>query len=327
MPGYETPVGKMAKGAGRGLLGFLKMIPIVGNIINGIDFIKDIPRAMQSFGNPNLTFMQKLKSGADLLFHGAGMLVPQVGASYDMAQGALRVAGGAIQSMEYGPMAQLPTWQFNNAGFNPMYNMQYQNPMMSNPYAYGQFPNYSQYPSYPAGQAFQPPWLQGNYNMPYPVVPYGTPPMQYPMANYDPFMGSPYGYGYNPYMANPAMTSPMFGTPQDGLAGMGRAALGATKMVPVLGNLINGFDFLRDIGHLGRAMRGDPSQSFMKSASDLLFHGVGMLIPQVGASYDIAQGTMRAGAAAMNPMNFMNRLPPFAFNPGGYNPMYPGTMF
>jgi len=41
---------------------------------------------------------------------------------------------------------------------------------------------------------------------------------------------------------------------------------------------------------------------------DLLFHGIGMLIPQVGASYDIAQGTMRAGAAAANPMNYMNRF-------------------
>src|SRR5206468_3480442 len=81
---YQYPVGRLpqqqhgalyntATGAGRGLLGFLKMAPVVGNIINGFDFLLDLPKALRLVGNPTVPFQQKLKAGTDLLFHGAGM--------------------------------------------------------------------------------------------------------------------------------------------------------------------------------------------------------------------------------------------------------------
>jgi hypothetical protein len=227
------------------------------------------------------------------------------------------------------PYGALPPFQFNPGGYNPMMNMQYaMNPMMnqmSNPYMFNQFPNYTQYPPYPAGPSFMPSYLNQSFNQPYPMMPYGMNPMASMIPNYDPFMGAPYGYGYNPYMNAGAM-SPMLGSPQDGMAGAGRAMLGGVKMIPGVGNIINGIDFIKDLGDMGRAMRGDPSKSFMKEASDLLFHGVGMLVPQVGGAYDMAQGTARMGAAAMNAFNPM-MLPPFGFNPMSYPPVYPGIMF
>ena len=59
------------------------------------------------------------KSAADLLFHGVGMLVPQVGGAYDMAQGAVRMGAASMNSFNYG---MLPQWGFNNFGIPPLYN-------------------------------------------------------------------------------------------------------------------------------------------------------------------------------------------------------------
>jgi hypothetical protein len=296
LPSLDTPGQKMAKGAGRGLLGFLKTIPIVGNIINGIDFIKDIPKAFSTFSNPTKTFGEKLKAGADLLFHGAGMIVPQVGAAYDMAQGAVRVAGGAMEAMTRPgyrqPWAGLPPYQFNTAGIPPLHNMQYGNyaPSVA-PYMYNQFPNYSQYPAYPISQQFMPSWGQQMYapSTPYPIVPYGTNLAQYgmQMRGYDPYAGAPYGTGYNPYQ----------------------------QLAPGIGNIINGIDFIRDLGQLATG------QQPLKNAADLLFHGIGMIVPQVGGAYDMAQGTVRAAAGGAG-FNY-GMFPPFAFNTGGYAPSIP----
>jgi hypothetical protein len=328
MPGmmrYEDYGTKAAKGAGRGLIGFLKTIPLVGNVLNGIDFIRDIGKGLSTFANPTKTWGEKMKAGADLLFHGAGVLVPQVGAAYDMAQGAMRVGAAAIEGAMGPPWARLPPFNYNMGGYNNVYNMQHLNPMATNPFMFGRFPNYAQYPPYYGGQQFMPQWLTGQQFMPqpYPMLPYGFDPYSsgYPMNRmYDPYMGSPYGMGYG---YNPAMYDPKLGTPGDGVKGAVRTGIGALKMTPGLGNIINGIDFIRDIGKVIKSF-SDPSVSFMKSASDLLFHGAGMLVPQIGGAYDMAQGTVRMGAAASNPWN---RLPPWNFNPGGYRPMYPGFGF
>src|SRR6185436_550467 len=205
---------------------------------------------------------------------------------YDMAQGAVRVAGGAMEAMTgrgmYQPWNQLPPYQFSTGGVPPLYNMQYGGGYQpSVPMMYNQFPNYSQYPAYPVQQQFMPSWGQQMYapSTPYPIVPYGTNLGQYgmQMQNYDPYMGSPYGYGYNPYQT--------FGTPQDAQAGMIRSGIGMLKMAPGLGNIINGVDFIRDLGQLASG------QQPLKNAADLLFHGIGMIVPQVGGAYDMAQGT------------------------------------
>jgi hypothetical protein len=119
---------------------------------------------------------------------------------------------------------------------------------------------------------------------------------------------------YNPY--NPYS---QLGTPLDGLRGAGRAALGGLKLLPGIGALANGVDFVRDLGQMGRALKGDPTQSVFKKGADLLFHGLGVLMPQIGASYDIAQGTARQSAAF--------GLPAFNFNYGGYPSYYQGWMY
>src|SRR5581483_4501694 len=56
MPGYETPIHQAATGAGRGILGFLKMMPVVGNVINGIDFVRDIGKGLSTWRDPTRTF-------------------------------------------------------------------------------------------------------------------------------------------------------------------------------------------------------------------------------------------------------------------------------
>jgi hypothetical protein len=277
------------------------MMPGVGNVINGIDFVRDIGKGLSTWGNPNKTFGEKLKASADLLFHGAGMFVPQVGGAYDMAQGAvrmgegvMRMGGGAFNPMMYGGFnpGVLPPFNYAGAGIPNMYNMQYLNPPALNPYMFNQFPNYSVYPPFAgANMAFQPPWLGGQqyFNQPYPMTPYGT--------------GS------------------TFGTPMDGMKGAVREGVGFMKMTPGIGNLMNGVDFVMDIGHMFSAARGNPNHSFMKSAADLLFHGVGMLVPQVGGAYDMAQGAVRMGAAGMGAFNY-GMLPPFGFNRMAFPPMY-----
>jgi hypothetical protein len=114
-----------------------------------------------------------------------------------------------------------------------------------------------------------------------------------------------------------------FGTPLDGMFGAARVAVGEVKMMPGIGNIANGVDFVRDLGQMGRALSGDPTQSIFKKGADLLFHGLGVIAPQIGGSYDIAQGTTRQYAAASNPFNYGGwNLPAFNFNYGGYPSYY-----
>jgi len=182
------------------------------------------------------------------------MLIPQVGAGYDMAQGAVRVAGGAMQSMQYGPGAAAAV-QLQPRRFNPMYNMQYTNPMQQNPYMYASSrTTRSTRRTRPARRSCRRGCSRATSSRTDAAVRHAANMYRCRTTTRSWVAVRLRG---NPYMSNPAMTSPMFGTPQDGIAGAGRAMLGAVKMVPVLGNLINGFDFIRDIGHLGRAMRGD----------------------------------------------------------------------
>ncbi len=334
MPGYETPIGQAAKGAGRGIIGFLKMMPVVGNVLNGIDFIRDIGKGLSTWANPTKTFGEKIKSTADLLFHGAGMFVPQVGGAYDMAQGAVRVGegmmrmgGGMGMGMGMGmrsPFGMLPPFNYAMNGLPNMYAMQNLNPMAMNPLAFNQFPNYSMYPPFAGtNPAFMPSYLggPGMFRQPFPMMPYGA--------------GNMFGPGM--------MMNDRLGTPLDGIEGAVRTGVGAVKMAPGLGNILNGIDFIRDIGHLFSASHGDPRHSFLKTAADLLFHGVGMIVPKVVGAYDMAQGSLRMGAAALNPMNHMNPmmnpmmmnpmmnpammgmlggLPPFGFNRGAFPLMY-----
>jgi hypothetical protein len=210
-----------------------------------------------------------------------------------MANPMMAMAGMNPMAMaNLNPFGTLPPFNYMNAGIPNVYNMQFQNPVFSSPYMFNQFPNYSMYPPHMMNQAFMPNWLgpMSMFRQPFPMMPYG-------------------------------MNAPM-GTPQDAAKGAVRTGVGALKMMPGVGNLLNGVDFVMDLGHLftGR-------QSFMKTAADLLFHGAGMLVPQVGGAYDMAQGTIRMAAGrVMNPMMMspfaMPHLPPFAFANGGFPPMY-----
>jgi hypothetical protein len=108
---------------------------------------------------------------------------------------------------------------------------------------------------------------------------------------------TPYNVGFDPY------------------GGSARMAMGALKMIPGLGNLANGVDFVRDLGQMGQALRGDPTKSVFKEGADLLFHGLGMLMPQIGGAYDLAQGAVRAGAG----YGWGGYLPSYSINYGGYS--------
>jgi hypothetical protein len=232
-----------------------------------------------------------------------------------MGMGAMGPTGMmGMMGMGMNPLGMLPPFNYMNAGIPNIYNMQYQNPVFSSPYMFNQFPNYSMYPPTMMNQAFMPNWLgpASMFRQPFPMMPYG--------------MGGMGMMGMG--MGMMGMNAP-FGTPVDAAKGGMRAGVGMMKMAPGLGNLLNGVDFVMDIGHLftGR-------QSFMKTAADLLFHGAGMLVPQVGGAYDMAQGTIRMAAGRMmSPFGMgigmgmgMGMLPPFAFNGMGIPPVYNSPM-
>src|SRR5207248_3270378 len=111
-PAMQSSAGQALGGVGRGVTGALEMIPVVGNVINGVKFLGDIGNVIGGHGDV-----------LDLLSHGIGMFVPQVGGVADMARGAFEVGGAAIGAMT-NPMSSpmgsymggLPPWQMNMGG-------------------------------------------------------------------------------------------------------------------------------------------------------------------------------------------------------------------
>jgi hypothetical protein len=84
-----------------------------------------------------------------------------------------------------------------------------------------------------------------------------------------------------------------------------RSEVGMTKMFfPVVGNFANAVDFVVDLRHIGQALRGKTNRSLLKSSADALFHGLGMVIPQVGGIYDMVQGGVRSTAPIFNARNY-----------------------
>ncbi|MBI3185994.1 MAG: hypothetical protein HYZ28_27985 [Myxococcales bacterium] len=296
---YQQPVqdalaAETGRAAGRTLLGGLKMIPVVGNILNGIDFIRDLGKAGATWLDPTRSFGEKLKAGTDLLFHGAGMLVPQVGGAYDMAQGVARMGAAAAARSQ---LNQLPPFQPDFGAYPPAYPMQYAPPAMGPGYA---------------------------------------PPLYGPPA-YDPLGTQQYGaplYGrqaYGPDYAPPLYGPQAYPPAEDQVAkkavtGGARAVVGALKMIPVVGNVLNGIDFLRDIGKAAVTWL-NPFKSFgekMKVGADLLAHGAGVFVPQIGGVYDMVQGTARVGKAFSEHVEQSRwALPAYRFDNGGYPPVYP----
>lgn len=257
-PPYQAPavdpaamgdVKAAGKAIGRGLLGFLKMLPVVGNILNGLDFVKDLGKGVATWLNPNKTAGEKLKAGADLLFHGLGMIAPQVGGAYDLAQGAARLAGAALRA-DQRQSTQLPPWQMDAGGYPPLA---------------------------PTEDADQAP---------------GEPSSQYPSTS------TP---GFNPANRPGASRNPGEDDPQldvkGSLQGLARVGVGTLKMLPVVGNVLNGLDFVRDLGRVLKNVVTLHPLKALKAGADLLFHGAGMVVPQVGGAYDLAQGLVRLAAA------------------------------
>ena len=108
---------------------------------------------------------------------------------------------------------------------------------------------------------------------------------------------SPNAYPQYPNSYNPNDPSM---APQQGegaMPGLVRAGVGAAKMVPILGNVLNGLDTLRDAGRVVKNLFTGHPMKALKASADMLFHGVGTVIPQVGGAYDMAQGLVRAAAA------------------------------
>jgi len=312
IPPYQYPVGmgsspvNMSSPASRVLSGAVqvgegwlkrigKSIPIVGSLINGFDFIRDVGKATQTFGNPTKTFGEKVKAGADLLVHGAGALfgwVPGVGAltgTYDMVAGGLTAGGAVLDAARGRPwMSQMPPFNYNNGGYPNMYNMQYgtssaaQMMMQTMPYM--------------ASAA-----MQGMQSMQY-----GG--MQYPNAPYQSFYNPGFQQYPNYQMSglNPALmpymdlTNIRRGTPIDGVQGGIRAAFGMAEMFPGVGTLVNAGMAAWDVKNIIQSI-GDPTRSTWQATKDLLFNVAGMFIPMVGGIHDMYTGGSRALAAATAP--------------------------
>lgn len=105
-------VGKAALGAGKALgLGFLKSVPLLGNVINGAQLLWDVGKLVTSFGNPQAN---TAKIGMDLVAHAAGMFFPWAGAAYDVAMGLneVRVNDASKPSTVLRHMSRLPEFQF-----------------------------------------------------------------------------------------------------------------------------------------------------------------------------------------------------------------------
>jgi hypothetical protein len=273
----ESKAFKTGAAVGRGLTGFLKMLPVVGNLINAYDFVKDIGKGVSTWLNPNKTFGEKLKAGADLLFHGAGMIAPQIGGAYDIAQSAARLA--SIAGSPKNPAADLPPWQMDNGGYPPRYPMEYGN---------------------------RPPVQQP------------APPPQYDYPQQNPYATNP------PYIPSESWAQPP--APQGdvdtkkAVGGMARMGVGALKMVPLLGNLLNGLDLLRDMGRVVKNVVTLHPLKALKAGADMLFHGAGVIVPQVGGAYDMAQGLVRLGRSMPPVPEFAQ--PAYQQNPWATLPPY-----
>ena len=68
-------------------------------------------------------------------------------------------------------------------------------------------------------------------------------------------------------------------------------------MLPVIGNVLNGLDAIRDTGRVIKNVLTLHPLKALKAGADLLFHSAGTVVPMVGGAYDMAQGLARTMAA------------------------------
>ena len=297
----SVPLSEADKGAVRTAVGLFKQLPVIGNILNGIDFIRDLGKVAGAFLDPRKSAGDKLKASTDLLFHGIGMLAPNVGGIYDMAQGAARATlGSKIPQFEG---QTLPPWQFDPGRYPPVtempnaWNAQAQQPNFNQGYQQPlSFPG-NDYSSYMADYMRQ---LDGNHLgvQPNPFWEYPqfqTPNFPYPQSYGYPQLPSRWDKPLPPAfqthdVLNPSPLQKQANT--EVLKGGARMGVGVAKFVPVLGNVLNGIDFVRDIGKFAKSLV-TPNTSTLKAGADLLFHGIGTIAPGIGAAYDVAQGAGR----------------------------------
>lgn len=311
----KSEMSRPAKGAVRTGVGLLKQLPVIGNILNGIDFVRDLGKLGGALLDPRKTTGDKLKAAADTLMHGIGIIAPNVGGAYDMMQGVGRMAMGKSTSDRLNDrLKQLPSFNFDPGHYAPLAPMPYS---MNQSYGYQQNPGY-QHPLT---------WNQQPYQTPNYLPHYGNPNMsmipsepwnmqRYPQYDY----GQQYGQvkpQYSPYFnPNAPDVRAIQSADKETLKGAARIGVGALKFVPILGNVLNGIDFVRGIGKLARSFV-DPNISTMKAGADLLFHGIGIFANGVGASYDLVQGYSRAkNNDPSRPdvfLKHMSRLPEFQY--------------
>ncbi|MBL8951775.1 MAG: hypothetical protein JNK82_13415 [Myxococcaceae bacterium] len=91
-PGWLGIGGQAISGGLRLLVGKLKDVPVLGNVLNfvdaGVDAISLAGKLITGKGTPQ----ERAKNAADLVMHTIGIFKPSVGADYDKGQGRMRLA-------------------------------------------------------------------------------------------------------------------------------------------------------------------------------------------------------------------------------------------
>lgn len=313
MPMHSPELTRPERGAIRASFGLLKQIPILGNILNGADFLRDLAKMGGALLDPRKSMGDVMKAGADALFHGIGAIplpgLTNIAGGYDVIQGGARaVMGPSVEDR----LKALPAFDFNPGQFSPIHPMP--NVFRNNGMPHMNDPRWSH--ELNPGFQRQLPWGGHTFAMPNYLPHFDNRLNRIPFENW----AMP---RYQQFPWDGSLLHPMSpearavdAADKEMLKGAGRVVMGTAKMLPIplLGNVLNGIDFLRDIWKLGKSI-GDPTMSTTKAAADLLFHGVGIFAASVGGAYDLAQGAARVATNdASKPsvvLKHMSRLPEF----------------
>lgn len=87
-PGWLGIGGQVISAGLRGLVGKLKEVPVLGNVMNLVDATIDVGKLAFGKGTPQ----ERAKSWTDLAMHTVGIFNTKVGADYDKGQAKMRMA-------------------------------------------------------------------------------------------------------------------------------------------------------------------------------------------------------------------------------------------
>ena len=90
-PSWLGLAGQVASAGLRSMIGSMKNVPILGNVLNLVDATVDFGKLAGMYAMGKGTPQERLKVGTDLLMHTVGIFHKSTGADYDKGQASMRL--------------------------------------------------------------------------------------------------------------------------------------------------------------------------------------------------------------------------------------------